>query len=153
MNGGQERYWLVKQGHRDPTTDQWWAEDFVCCEVPVGRDTAMALEVFTSREGAEAELLGMERLAVPGEYHPRAASKHRKWFTEGKTYKTVSEGVIELAGYDLVEMLDGSGVPYVLIDPPPVDEPISEGLRIEPAPVFEEELRRLLLGVIKKDRV
>ena len=152
MNGRQERYWLVKQGRRDPKTDGWRAEDFVCCEVSVGRDTAMALEVFTSREGAEAELRGMERLG-PVEYHPRVTSKHREWFTEGKMDKIMSEGVIELAGHELIELLDGSGVPYVLIDPPPVDEPISEGLQIEPAPVFEEELRRLLLGVIKKDRV
>jgi hypothetical protein len=34
-------------------------KDFVCCEVPVGKDTAMALEVFTSRERAEVELRGM----------------------------------------------------------------------------------------------
>jgi hypothetical protein len=50
-------------------------------------------------------------------------------------------------------MLDDSDVPYVLIDPPPVDEPILERLRVELAPVFAEELRRLLLKVIKKDRV
>ena len=50
-------------------------------------------------------------------------------------------------------MLDGSGVPYVLIDPPPVDEPISERLRVELAPVFVEELKQLLLKVIMKDRV
>jgi hypothetical protein len=34
-------------------------KDIVCCEVPVGKDTAMALEVFTSRERAEVELRGM----------------------------------------------------------------------------------------------
>jgi hypothetical protein len=147
----QERYWLVRQGHHGSTTDELRAEDFVCCEVPVERDTAMALEVFTSREGAEAELRGMERLA-PYEYYPRAASKHRG-FTEKKPDETASEGVVEIAVYEFVEILDGSGVPYVLIDPPPVDEPISERLCVEPASVFVEELRRLLLKVIKKDRV
>jgi hypothetical protein len=60
--------------------------------------------------------------------------------------------VVAVAVYELVEMLDGSGVPYVLIDPPPVDEPISERLRVELAPVFVEELKRLLLKVIMKDR-
>jgi hypothetical protein len=51
--------------------------------------------------------------------------------------------VYEFAGYELVEMLDGSGIPYVLIDPPPVDdEPIPQGLRIEPPPVFDEWLGR-----------
>jgi hypothetical protein len=151
MNGWQERYWLVKQGRCGPTTDKWRAEDFVCCEVPAGGDTAMALEVFTSREGAEAELRGMERLA-PYEYYPRAA-KHLEWSGQKKPDEPVSEGVVEIVAYDLVEMLDCYGVPYVLIDPPPVDGPISERLCVEPASVFVEELRRLLMRVIKKDRV
>jgi hypothetical protein len=151
MNGWQERYWLVKQGRSGPTTEECRVEHVVCCEVPVGGDTAMALELFTSREGAKAELRGMERLA-PGEYYPRAAIKHRG-LTEKKPDETASEGVVEIAVYELVEMLDGSDVPYVLIDPPPVDEPISERLRVELAPIFAEELRRLLLKVIKKDRV
>jgi hypothetical protein len=151
MNGWRERYWLVKQGRCGPTTDKWRAENFVCCEVPVGGDTAMALEVFSSREGAEAELQGMERLA-PYEYYPRA-TKHLEWFSEKKPDETVSEGVVEIVAYELVEMLDCYGVPYVLIDPPRVDEPISERLRVELASVFVEELRQLLLKVIKKDRV
>jgi len=151
MNECQERYWLVKQGRCGPTIDGWRAEDFVCCEVPVGGDTVMALEVFTSREGAEAELRGMERLA-PYEYHPRAA-KHLEWPSEKKPDETGSAGVVVIVAYELVEMLDCYGVPYVLIDPPPVDEPISERLCVEPASVFVEELRRLLPKVIKKDRV
>jgi hypothetical protein len=96
----------------------------------------MALEVFTSRDRAEAELRGMERLA-PGEYYPR---------------KTLSDRVVDLVSDELVEMLDGSGIPYVLIDPPPVDEPIPEGLRIELTPVFAEGLGRRLLGEMKKGR-
>jgi hypothetical protein len=151
MNGWQERYWLVKQERCGPMTDKWRAEDFVCCEVQVREDTAMALEVFTSREGAEAELRGMERLA-PYEYHPRAA-KHLEWFSEKKPDETISKGVVEVVAYELVEMLDRYGVLYVLIDTPPVDEPISECLCVEHASVFVEELRRLLLKVIKKDRV
>jgi hypothetical protein len=56
-------------------------------------------------------------------------SKHR-----GLTEKKPDEGVVEVAVYELVEMPDGSGDPYVLIDPPPVDAPISERLRVELAP-------------------
>jgi hypothetical protein len=111
----------------------------------------MALEVFTSRERAEAELRGMERLA-PGEYYPRAANKHRGR-ASGESDETLSDRVDEFVGYELVEMLDGSGIPYVLVDPPPIDEPIPEGLRIEPTPMFAEGLgRRLLLGEMKKGR-
>ena len=151
MNGWQERYWLVRRGRRGPATGERRVEDFVCCEVPVVEDTAMALEVFTSRERAEAELWGMERLA-PGEYYPRAASKHRGRSTSGEPDETVTDGVDEFAGYELVEMLDGSGIPYVLVDPPPVDEPIPEGLQIELTSVFAEGLGRQLLGEMKKGR-
>ncbi len=151
MNGWQERYWLVRRGRRGPATGERRVEDFVCCEVPVGEDTAMALEVFTSWERAEAELRGMERLAT-SEYYPRAAHKHRGRSTSGELDEALSNGVDELAGYELVEMLDGSGIPYVLIDPPPVDEPILQGLRIELTPVFAEGLGRRLLGEMKKGR-
>jgi hypothetical protein len=150
MNGWQERYWLVRRGCRGHATGERRAEDFVCCEVPVGEDTAMALEVFTSRERAEAELRGMERLA-PGEYYPRAANKHRGR-ASGKPDETLSDRVDAFAGYELVEMLDGSGVLCVLVDPPPVDEPIQEGLRIEPTPMFAEGLGRLPLEEMKKGR-
>ncbi len=151
MNGWQERYWLVKRGRRDTAIGERRVEDFVCCEVPVGADTAMALEVFTSRERAEAELWGMERLA-PGEYYPRVASKDRGRSISGEQDETLSDGVDEFAGYELVEMLDGSGIPYVLVDPPPVDEPIPKGLQIELTPVFAESLGRQLLGEMKKGR-
>lgn len=76
MNGWQERYWLVRRGSRGPATGERRVEDFVCCEVPIGEQTAMALEIFTSRQRAEAELRGMERLA-PDEYYPRAATERR----------------------------------------------------------------------------
>jgi hypothetical protein len=66
MEVWQERYWLVRHASRGPETDERRAEDFVCCEVPVGGDAVMALEVFTARELAEAERLGMERLAQGG---------------------------------------------------------------------------------------
>ena len=151
MDGWQERYWLVRRGRRGSATGERRAEDFVCCEVPMGEDTAMALEVFTSRECAEAESRGMERLA-PGEYYPRAADKHWGWSTSGEPDETLSDRVEEFVRYELVEMLDGSGIPYVLVDPPPVDEPIPEGLRIELTPVFAEGLGRRLLGEMKKGR-
>jgi hypothetical protein len=150
MNGWQERYWLVKQERRGPATSERRAEDFVCCEVPVGEDAAMALEVFTSRERAEAELRGIERLA-PGKHFPHAANKHRGR-ASGVPDETLFDRVDELVPDELVEMLDGSGIPYVLIDPAPVDEPIPEGLRIKPTPAFAEGLGRLLLGEIKKGR-
>lgn len=130
MNGWQERYWLVRRGRRSPAIGERRVEEFVCCEIPVVEDTAMALEVFTSRERAEAELQGMERLA-PGEYYPR---------------ETLSDRVVELISGELVEMLDVSGIPYVLVDPPPVDEPIPESLRIELTPMFAAGLGRLPLG-------
>ena len=63
MNGWQERYWLVRRERRGPVTGERRVADFVCCKMPVGEYTAMALEVFTSWERAEAELRGMERLA------------------------------------------------------------------------------------------
>jgi hypothetical protein len=62
----------------------------------------------------------------------------------------LSEGVDVFAGYELVEMLDGSGIPYVLVDPPPIDEPIPEGLQIELAPVFAVRLGRQPLGEMRK---
>jgi hypothetical protein len=136
MNGWQERYWLVRRERRGSATGERRVEDFVCCEVPVGEDAAMALEVFTSRERAEAESRGMERLA-PGKYYLR---------------DTLSERVVELVSDELVEMLNGSGIQYVLVDPPPVDEPILEGLQIEPTPVFAEGLGWQLLGEMKKGR-
>lgn len=111
----------------------------------------MALKVFTSREGAEAELRGMERLAS-GKCSSRAADEYRDRFTERKQDETPSERVVELVEYELVEMLDDSGIPYVLLDPPPVDGPILEGLRIELTPAFAEELSRRL-GMMKKSRV
>ncbi len=151
MNGWQERYWLVRREHGGPVSDERRVEDFVCCEVRVGEDTAMALEVFTSRERAEAELRGMERLA-PAAYYPRAANKHRGQSTSGEPDETSSDRVDEFVGYELIEMLDASGIPYVLVDPPPVDEPIPEGLRIESTPVFAEGLGRPLLGEMKKGR-
>ena len=58
----------------------------------------------------------------------------------------------EFVGYELIEMIDGYGIPYVLVDPPPVDEPIPEGLRIEPTSVFAEGLGQPLLGEMKKGR-
>lgn len=136
MNGWQERYWLVRRERRGSATGERRVEDFVCCVVSMGEDAAMALEVFTSRERAEAESRGMERLA-PGEYYLR---------------DTLSERVVELVSDELVEMLDGSGIPYVLVDPPPVDEPIPEGLQIELTPVFAEGLGRQLLGEMKQGR-
>jgi hypothetical protein len=149
MNGWQEWYWLVRRERRGPATGERRVEDFVCCEVPVGEDTAMALEVFTSRERAEAELWGMERLVIRT-YHPCATNKHRGWSTSVEAYETLSDGVDTVAGYELVEMLDGSCITYVLVDPPPIDEPIPEGLRIELAPVFTEGLGRQPLGEMKK---
>jgi len=151
MIGWKEQYWLLIRERAGPANGERRVEDFVCCEVPVGENIIMALEVFTSRERAEAELWGMKRLA-PGEYYPHAAGKHRGRHTSGEPDEISSDGVDEFAGYELVEILDGSIIPYVLVDPPPVDEPIPEGLQIELTPVFAEGLRRQLLGEMKKGR-
>lgn len=144
MDGRQERYWLLRQGLGVPAPGERWAEDFVRCKFPVGEDTGMALEVFTSRRKAEAELRGMERLAP---------DKYRERFEEGEPDETLSDKVVELVPDEFAGVLDGSGLTYVLIDPPPVDEPIPGGLRIEHAPVSMEGLRRLTLGATKKGRV
>ena len=152
MNGGQERYWLLRQGCPKLETGERRAADFVCCEVPVGADVAMALEVFTSRESAEAELQGIRRLA-PDIHHLRTSREYRGRSADGEPEGEASEGIDELLGYELVEILDDSDVSHVLIDPPPVDEPILGVLQIEHSPAFAEELRRQLLSTMRKDRV
>jgi len=45
-----ERYWLLERRRcRSLTANERWVLDhFVCCEVPVEGDAAVALEVFTS---------------------------------------------------------------------------------------------------------
>ena len=65
---------------------------------------------------------------APNEYYPRAANNHRGCSTSGELDETLSDGVDEFDGYGLVE--SRSPYPYVLLDPPPMDEPIPEGLQI-----------------------
>lgn len=152
-NGG--RYWLLERRRcRRLTPDERWTVDhFVCCEVPVGGEAALALEVFTSRENAEAELRGMERLAARGGLL-RCANERGGRLAGGEFNKVASEEVVELLEPELVEMLEDSDVAYVLIDPPPVDEPIPGSLGIKPAPAFAEELRRhLLVGAMSRGSV
>ena len=143
-----ERYWLLERRRcRNLATDERWAVDhFVCCEVLVEGDAAVALEVFTSRESAEAELRGMERLAARGGILLGARESGGR-FAGGEYNKVASEEVVELLDPELVEMLEDSDVAYVLMDPPPVDGPILGSLGIKSASAFVEELRRrLLLG-------
>ena len=144
-----ERYWLLeRRGYRGLAADERWVVDhFVCCEVPVEGDAAVALEVFTSRESAEAELRGMESLAARGGFLCGVRESGER-FAGGEYNKVASEEVAELLGPELVEMLEDSDVAYVLIDPPPVDGPIPGSLRIKSAPAFARELRRHLLEAI-----
>ena len=72
MSGWQSRYWLIKRGRvgleegeapmKDFVSKDFVSKDFMCCKVPVGENFARALEVFTSQEGAEAEVQGIESL-------------------------------------------------------------------------------------------
>lgn len=142
-----ERYWLLERRRcRSLAADERWAVDhFVCCEVPVEGDAAVALEVFTSRANAEAELRGMESLAARGGFL-RGVRESGERFAGGEYNKAALEEVVELLGPELVEMLEDSDVAYVLIDPPPVDGPIPGSLGIKSAPAFVEELRRHLLS-------
>jgi hypothetical protein len=150
----RERYWLLKRGRcRSPAADERRVlDDFVCCEVPVEGDAAVALEVFTSREGAEAELRGMEILAARGGLL-REARQSGGRFASGEFAKMTSEEVIELLEAELLEILEGSEVAYVLIDPPPVDGPIPGSLGLKAAPAFAGELRRHLLKTIHREHV
>jgi glutathionyl-hydroquinone reductase len=136
MNRGQARYWLLTLWHYNPVADEREVTDFVCCEVPIRGEAAIALEVFTSRESAEAELRGMKRLAS-GRYL-RAEEDYGDRMTNKMLNDTDFEEVVELAAPELVEMLKSSSIPYVLVDPPPVDKPIPHGLRIEFTPAFME---------------
>ena len=149
-----ERYWLLERRRcRDLAADERWAVDhYVCCEVPVEGDAAAALEVFTSRESAEAELRGMEGLAAGGGIL-RSACESGGLFVGGELNKAASEEVVELLEPELVKMLEDSDVAYVLIDPPPIDGPILGSLRIKSAPAFARELRWHLLETIYSEHV
>ncbi len=152
MNGWQERYWLIERERSGPEASEALAEDFVakdyvCCEVPVGEDFARALEVFTSREGAEAEARGIESLARTR--HLRMAGVQGGW-ARGEAYDAASGELVELSGAELFDVLDSSSVPYVLLDPPPVDRPLIERLHIEQAPAFAKVLRRRLIGAVRE---
>lgn len=149
----RERYWLLKRGrcHSLAADERRVLDHFVCCEVPVEGDAAVALEVFTSREDAEAELRGMEILAVRGGLL-RDACQNGGRFAGGEFDKVTSEEVIELLKAELLEILEGSDVAYVLMDPPPVDGPILGSLGLKAAPAFAGELRRHLLGTIHREQ-
>jgi hypothetical protein len=46
------------------------------------------------------------------------AEAHRGW-TRGETYDATSSGeLVELSGLEVFEVLESSGVSYVLLDPP-----------------------------------
>jgi hypothetical protein len=147
MSGWQERYWLIERGRSGPEASEVLAKDYVCCEVPVGEGFARALEVFTSLEGAEAEARGIESLARTRCLH--MAGVHGRW-ARGEAHDAAAGELVELSGPELFDVLDSSNVPYVLLDPPPLDRPLIERLRIEPAPAFARELRRRLIGAIRE---
>ncbi len=102
-------------------------------------------------EERRGRVAGHEEVSV-GQVHPRVANKHQERLAKGEPDETLSDRIVEFVGYELVEMLDDLDVSYGMVDQPPVDKPISEDLRIELASVFVEELRRLLLEMMKKGR-
>ena len=112
---------------------------FVHSEVPVDDEAKMALEIFTSQETAEAELRGMNRLA-PDAYLD-AVDSYGEEFTGRMFDNTEPTEVVSLSRSELVSVLDSSGLMYVLVDPPPGDQPQPEHLPIRLAWEFAEGLR------------
>jgi hypothetical protein len=80
----------------------------------------------------------MESLAARGGLL-RGARQSGGRLAGGEFNKATSEEVIELLEPELLEILEGSNVAYVLIDPPPVDGPIpgSLGLILQPQLAME----------------
>ena len=154
MRGKQARYWLIEHERPVPEPDEMSTEDFtlkdyVCCEVPAGEGFDWALEVFTSRDGAAAETRGIESLGRTK--HLNVAEAHRGW-TRGETYGATSSGELyQLSGLEVFEVLESSGVPYVLLDPPPVDRPVTGRLHIESASAFANQLKRRLIASLRED--
>jgi hypothetical protein len=154
MSGTQSRYWLIE--HRrlvaepdEMSTEDFALKDYVCCEVPVGEGFDWALEVFTSRDGAAAEARGIESLGR--RKHLDMAEAHRGWTREERYDATVAGELVELSGIEVFEVLESSGVPYVLLDPSAVDRPVTGRLHIEPASAFANRLKRRLLASLRED--
>ncbi len=154
MSGRQVRYWLIEHRRLVPDSDETTSmEDFafrsfVCCEVPVGEGFDRALEVFTSREGAAAEARGINSLGRTKNL--TMAEAQVGWAREETDCATAGEPV-ELSGPEVFDVLESSGVPYVLLDPPPVDRPVIGGLCIESASVFANRLRQRLFAALRED--
>lgn len=149
-----ERYWLLERSrcHSLAADERCTVDHFVCCEVLAEGDAAVALEVFTSQEAAEAELLGMKRLKSRGGIL-RGTRESGGRFAGGEFNKAASEEVVELLASELLEILEDSDVKYVLINPPPLDGPILGSLRIRDATTFARELRRHLLETLRREHV
>jgi hypothetical protein len=122
----QERYWLIAQSSRPRIEGEFHSWDFVSSEDLVGKETVIALEVFTSQEAAEAAKRSMDRLA--SDAYLDAVNQE-------------PSEVFSLSRSELVSMLDGSGLMYVVVDPLPVDQRHHENLQIRLAWEFAEELR------------
>jgi hypothetical protein len=135
----QERYWLIMQGSRSQIRREFPATAFLHSEVPVGDETTIALEIFTSQESAEAELRGMDRLALDA--YLDGVGGHREEFTNRMFDNMEPEKVVSLSRSELVSVLDSSGLMYVLVDPTPGDQPQPEHLPIRLAWEFAEGLR------------
>jgi hypothetical protein len=135
----QERYWLIAQGGDARIRGELHAGAFVHSEVPVGDETTMALEIFTSQELAEAELRSMDRLA-PDAYLD-AVERYGEEDTSQTFDNTEPAEVVSLSRSELVSVLGTSGLMYVLVDPQPGDQPQPEHLPIRLALEFAEGLR------------
>jgi len=99
----------------------------------------MALEIFTSQETAEAGLRAMDRLA-PDAYLD-ASDRYGEEFTNRMFDNTNPDKVVSLSRSELFSVIDNSGLMYVLVDPPPGDQPQTEQLPIRLAWEFAEGLR------------
>jgi hypothetical protein len=135
----QERYWLIMRGSHSQIPREFPATALLHSEVQVGDETKPALEIFTSQESAEAELRGMDRLA-PDAFLD-AVDRYGEEFTNRMFENTEPKKVVSLSRSELVLVLDSSNLMYVLVDPPPGDQPQPEHLLIRLAWEFAEGLR------------
>jgi hypothetical protein len=135
----EERYWLIAQRASSRSGYAWEVWDFVHSEVPLGDDTVQALEIFTSLEAVEAEKRGMDRLA--SDAYLDAVDRYGEEATSRMFDSTEPAEVVSLSRSELVSMLDGSSLMYVIVDPLPGDQPQPGTFATRLAWDFAEELR------------
>src|SRR5215203_3275894 len=135
----RERYWLIRTGSREGGEEKPQATQFVHSEVPVGDDSGVALEVFTSEEAAEAELSSMD--SQEPDAYLEAVRGYGEDLVNGALENSAPDDVASLSRAELASMLDRSGVVYVLVDPTPGNLPQPQPLPVWLAWEFMERLR------------